>query len=259
MTPTSPAAAARHPRLLFLATLGVLVASSSGIFAQDLQAQDDANAEISGAFELKFGGYYPSNIDEGTEDQAFESFYGSDWIFASELEVDVYLWKGFGKLGLGGHIGYASRYGTVKLTDPDAAPDEFDSDDAGETRFRIIPLRASLLYRLDYAATKYNVPLVPVGRVGLDYYFWQFKNGENVSSAGGANASGGKAGWHASLALHFLLDVLEPSSAAYFDLNWGINNSYVFGEYMVTRIDGFGAEGLDLSDNMWMFGLAFEY
>ena len=42
-------------------------------------------------------------------------------------------------------------------------------------------------------------------------------------------------------------------------MSWGVNNSYFFAEYMITRIDGFGSPGFDLSDNMWMFGLAFEF
>ena len=217
---------------------------------------------IFGAFELKFGGYTPSELDGGVpQDASFDRFFGGESLFISELEIDVYLWQGIGKLGIGGHVGYGSRSGSRKPSQTLAPEqmDSFDSSALGDTRFRIIPLRASVVYRYDYSAIEHGVPLVPVVRAGLDYYLWRIDDGDDVASSGGVAAEGGKSGWHASLALHLLLDVIEPSSAAYFDLNWGINNSYLFAEYMITRIDGFGDQGFDLSDNFAMFGLAFEY
>ena len=53
--------------------------------------------------------------------------------------------------------------------------------------------------------------------------------------------------------------ICGPGALAYLDMSWGVNNSYFFAEYMITRIDGFGGDGLDLSDDQWMFGLAFEF
>lgn len=224
------------------------------------QAQDiDTQSDIKGSFEFKIGGFYPSAIDAETGGDgagAFESFYGADNLVYGEFVYERYLFQKFGKLGLGFHAGYTSKKGEVQAgsgtTTEDAVP--------GETTFRMIPLRGSLFYRYDYSAIHHRIPLAPIARVGVDYVLWRVLDSDGeVSEVNGESARGGKMGWHASLGLQFMLDYLDPGSAASFDLNWGINNSYLFAEYMITRIDDFGGSGFDLSDNLWMFGLAFEY
>ncbi|MBA2664864.1 MAG: hypothetical protein H0U74_21425 [Bradymonadaceae bacterium] len=218
-------------------------------------SQAFAQSDKHGVFEFRLGGYYPA-IDNEFGDGAgpFETFFGTSSLWMGELEVDFYLLQGFGTLGLGMHAGYASTTGSVRNRDAidEALPDT--------TTFRVIPLRASAVYRYDYSALNHGIPLVPVFKAGLDYYLWSIEGADGETAiSNGNNASGGRAGWHASLGLHFLLDVVDPSSAAAFDLNWGINHSYLFVEYMMTRIDGFGSTGFDLSDDQWMFGLAFEF
>lgn len=215
-----------------------------------------AQSPTYGVFELKAGGYFPS-IDSEFGDGAgpFESFFGSSNMLLGEVEVDFYLWQGIGTLGVGFHAGYGSRSGDLQARDG-----EVDGDVPGTTSFAVVPLRVSAVYRYDYSAHNHGIPLVPVFKIGLDYHLWRVRGADGeVPSVGGRQASGGKTGWHAAVALHLHLDIIDPSSAAAFDMNWGINNSYLFAEYVMTRVDGFGGTGLDLSDDHWMFGLAFEF
>jgi hypothetical protein len=215
-----------------------------------------ADTDISGMTEIKLGGYYPAIDEEFGGSGPFSDYFGEEWLWYAEMEWDAYLYQGIGKFGLAGHIGYSSVTGNVKQEEDAAGA----TANLGETSFRIIPLRASAVYRYDYSAINHGIPLVPVVKAGLDYYLWRVTDAAGeTANAGGASGTGGRAGWHAALALHVLLDVVDPGTAATFDLNWGVNNSYFFAEYMLTRIDGFGGEGLDLSDEMWMFGLAFEF
>lgn len=242
----------------------------TALCATPAAAQEQLESDVSGSFELKFGPYYPDNIDGGVTAQdgstgSFESFYGAGNLVYGELVIDRYFFEKFGKAGVGVHAGYTRRKGAVQSTMGDTDSSEMaegeESAIPGETKFRLVPLRASLFYKYDYSAQHHNIPLVPVVRAGLDYYLWRIidSNGDTSKLASGEEARGGKAGWHASFGLHLLLDYIDPASAASFDVIWGVNNSYLFAEYMITRIDGFGAGGFDLSDNVWMFGLAFEF
>ncbi len=208
-----------------------------------------------GVFEFKLGGYYPSIDDEFGGSGPFETFFGESQMLMGEFEVDFYLLEGIGTLGLGLHAGYSSKSASVRDRN------DMEAELPDSTVFRVIPLRASLVYRYDYSALHHGIPLVPVLKAGLDYHLWSIDgaDGETALAEDGKSASGARGGWHAAVGLHFLLDVIDRSSAAAFDLNWGINHSYLFVEYQMSKIDGFGSEGFDLSDNQWMFGLAFEY
>ncbi len=233
---------------------GLRKASVLGVLLTGLFFSGNASAEspISGSLELKLGGYYPAVDDEFGGTGPYAAAFGTDWRFYGEMEIGFFFWQGFGKLGSAYHLGYSSATGNALNPDGTASSDS--------TSFSVISNRASLLYRFDVLQESFNVPLVPVLKVGPDYVLWYSDGGDgSTSKVGDRSASGGKWGYHAALSLQFLLDVIDPSSAATFDMNWGVNNSYFFGEYMITQVDDFGGAGIDLSDNMWLFGLAFEY
>lgn len=260
----SPAVAPARVALFALTSLATFALAASTASAQNVSvSESNSDSPISGSFELKLGGYYPSRIDEDLaasgQEGAFEKFYGTSNLLYGELVVERYLFQRFGKLGVGGHIGLARRKGEVQVAD--GATDDEMNDVPGETNFRIIPLRASLFYKYDYSAIHHNIPLVPFVRAGLDYHLWRVADGdgETSTSSDESVSRGARSGWHASLGLQILLDFVDPATAASFDLNWGVNNSYLFGEYMISRVDSFGSTGLDLSDEQWLFGLAFEF
>ncbi|MEZ4461387.1 MAG: MXAN_2562 family outer membrane beta-barrel protein [bacterium] len=225
-----------------------VLASSTLLVATDAFA----DSPISGSMELKLGGYYPAIDDEFGGNGPYAAVFGTDWNMYGEFEIGFFFWQGFGKLGTTYHLGYSSATGSALAADGTKSSDE--------TTFTTIPNRASLVYRFDILQEKLHIPLVPVAKAGLDYVLWYSEGGNgDTSKVGNDSASGGKWGYHGALSLQFLLDVIDPSSAATFDMNWGVNNSYFFAEYMMTKIDDFGGTGLDLSDNMWLFGLAFEF
>ncbi len=223
-------------------------------------AMASAQSSLSGNAEFKLGGYIPNIDNEFAGGQGpYRDFFGDDWQLYAEMEWDIYILRRLipaGKLGIGLHLGYTSDTAPVRGGESAEGDDELP----GETSLTVIPLRVSLLYRFDYLAINHNIPFVPVFKGGLDYYLWSISDsGGDRASFGGDSGAGGRAGWHGAFSLQFLLDVIDPGSAAYMDMSWGVNNSYFFAEYMITRIDGFGSPGFDLSDNMWMFGLAFEF
>lgn len=230
----------------------VSLAGAAAVGTLLLASPASAESPVSGSLDLKMGAYYPAIDDEFGGDGPYAQAFGSESRFYTEFELGFYFWQGFGKLGTSYHLGFSSATGNAVTVD--------GSESADETSFSVIPNRLSLMYRFDVLKEEFNVPLALVGKAGLDYVLWYSEGGDGETSVvDGDSASGGKWGYHGAVSLQFLLDVVDPASAATFDMNWGINNSYLFAEYMMSNVDGFGAEGLDLSDNMWMFGLSLEF
>ena len=232
---------------LSMVVVGAVLLSASVASAQDQRSR--------GTMEVKIGPYLPMVDAEFDGNGPYREFFGDQAMLKSEFAVDYHLWQGFGKLSAGAHLGYGRVQGRLLLDDGDAL-------EGGErSTFRVIPVGGALIYRYDYSALNHGIPLVPVLKAGLDYYFWQVTTpaGETAVSGDGARAAGGRAGWHATAGLHLHLNFLDRRSAAAFRLNWGVRNSYLFGEYTWSRIEGFGTEGINLSADHWSVGLAFEF
>ena len=211
-------------------------------------------------WELRFGLYKP-NIDSefsGTTKPFQDIFGGSNHlIFQTELGYEVY--KGVGSLSIAPGFGYSSVSGKGLLLSGEKSNDT--------TKLNIFPLYLSLVYRFDWLAIKYNVPIVPVVKGGFDYFFWWITNGlGNVASYTDANghktkARGGTFGAHVSFGIDFLLDWLAPGMAQDFDSDVGVNNTYIFAEYTMYFVNNFGkGNSFNLSDNKSVFfGMAFEF
>ena len=212
-----------------------------------------------GNLELRFGPYYPEiDKEEGLQGSPFSDTFGDKGRLLFELEVGMHLYQDFGKLGVAATAGYSNFGGDAELGGP--APTEDGEQQVPRTNFNVVPFRGSVYYRFDYTWTEWRIPLVPVFKAGLDYYWWEAEDGNSdTASYQGEKGTGFRPGWHASASLHLLLNIIDQRSAASFDLNWGINRTYLFAEYLLTRVDGFGSPGLDLSDSQWMVGLSFEF
>ena len=228
--------------------LGCLLVATTGMVSE--AAADER--ERTALMEFKLGPVHPM-VDQEFDNGPYQSFFGGDSMLYGEFELDYHLWQGFGTLSLGLHGGYGRVSGVMR----DQEGQEVDTDD--RSALRNIPVKGSLVYRYDYSAHNHNIPLVPVGKAGLNYNFWRVTNARgNTMEVDDQRAVGGRAGWHATLGLHLHLDFIDPSSAAAFDMSWGIANSFLFAEYTWHRV-GFGTAGIDLSSNHWAAGLAFEF
>jgi MYXO-CTERM domain-containing protein len=245
----------RRSLLGALLVFGALVAASPGAFAQ---------SERYGIAEIRLGAYYPAvDEEEGLSGQPFHDIFGDGHRVLFGYEQGVHLFEGFGALGLSGSVGYTNFGGDVIVDESalDAAAAESAQSVSAQTEFMIIPLALSVYYRFDLLEKLWSIPLVPVVKGGVDYALWTIdaSNGETATFEG-EDGDGATAGWHVAGALHLWLDWIEPQSAAAFDRTWGINNTYLFAEFSHRRIDDFGsADSFNLSDDLWLFGLAFEY
>jgi hypothetical protein len=255
----------------------ILVFTTSALAASQVQAQsiyhdnsfiDEHASDVWNgtprefAIEARFGLYTPnvdSEISGSPKPNAF--IFGNEKRPMFQMEFDWEILQEFGTLAVAGAIGYykenASACKKIELAATGLCVRSGDN-----TSLRLIPLAALLVYRMDEAARQWKIPLVPYGKIGLNYTFWTVNDGNgNVPYyAGGGRGQGGTAGWQAAVGMSLLLDFLDPSAARGFDADSGVNHTYAFFE--LDHIDGSGLgrkNVLHVGDNTWFTGLMFEF
>ena len=208
----------------------------------------------SGAVEFRLGGYRPALDSEAAlgEAQPFTEIFGDSNLLLFEVEGQRFFYQGIGTAGLGLSVGYTEKYG--------AALTEAGTPSSERTGFHVLPLRLRGVYRFDYPAFYWGIPLVPYVKPGFVVApWWVTKGGEIEAPEGGGAGRGVKFGFELVGGVAFMLDVLEPRLARDFDSDLGVNHSYLFAEYTYAKVNNFGGQGFDLSDGYWMFGLALDY
>jgi hypothetical protein len=208
--------------------------------------------------EFKIGGYKPLIDREASlTGKPYEQTFGASSMILVEVEVDKLFYQGIGEAGVGLSIGYAEKYAsaTVAQQDPNAPPQPANES----TSLKVLPLHLLLVYKMDYAALHYNVPLTPYVKAALVYIPWWSSKAGELTYVDGNRAAGGKWGYGFTAGLALLLDFFEPRLARDFDSDLGVNHTYLFGEYVYENVNNFGKRGLDLSSRRWMFGLALEF
>lgn len=211
------------------------------------------------AFEFKLGPHRPLIYRELAGDPYAQTFGNADMLIG-EIELDYQFWRPFGSLAAGFAIAYAEKFGPAI----DAATGQPASESSG---LRIVPMKALLVYRFDWLAQKYSVPLVPYVKGGLVVEPWWVVKGGKIEEADGRRAEGVKFGAAATVGLALQIDFLDPRLARDFDTSAGVNHTYIFAEYAITEVNNFGTRrnaagqitGLDLSSRNALFGLSFEF
>jgi hypothetical protein len=219
--------------------------------------RDDYETPRHFAVELKAGPYLPDvDSEPGLSGTPYRDTFGDGSLvftgFTFEWEALV---TDFLSLGVGGGAGFFQAYAKANFENCTV-----DCQSSEYTVLNVIPLEAEAVLRIDALPQLTGVPLTPFGRVGVDRWMWWILNGNGTAKVEGQKGAGWTWGWHAGVGLALLLDFFEPSSAAKLDQDSGINNSYLFAELVLARIDGFGGTGsLVLSDTTWDAGLALEF
>lgn len=239
------------------------------------------------AIELKFGPYTPGIDGAPGVGSPYKNLFGfrtnkdgtkslktpRDQLL-SEIEFDFQFLKKVGTLGVGINVGYFRNSAkgfqytdTTGMTSCDPTSLAGCTQAGDRTALNVLPVAALLVYRFDYLAKRWRVPLVPYAKLGLGYAFWWVEGGggaRDIAKAveGGKtyNGYGGTFGWTARPGLAFLLDVIEPGTARTMDIETGINHAYVFAEMNYMDYSGFGAKNkMRLTDLTYSVGLAFEF
>jgi hypothetical protein len=252
---------------LALALAGTLLAPASARAQQVITGPGDAGPDPHRfrspqrfAFELKFGPYKP-NVDaefegSGRTPTPYESFFGPSRHLMSRIEFEWQFFRKLGSLGVSGGVGFFQVTGSALDGMGTGQP-------TGDTsRFRIIPFSLSGVYRFDYFLETRDFPLVPYGKLGLDYAYWSITdgNGEIAHDGTGAEGQGGTMGWHGTVGAALVLDWFDPDAARSFDADMGVNHTAIAFEYTHADISGLGAANrLHVGDTTWTLGLLLEF
>jgi hypothetical protein len=214
------------------------------------------------AFELKFGPYRPDIDSEfakaggATPPTPYKDYFGDGRHLLTQIEFDWQVFHRFGSLALGFGIGYFQLTGAAPLGDGTGRI-------SGDTStLKIIPMSVSAVYRFDYLLERYEIPLVPYGKLGLDYDYWQNTDGNNeiATDGRGGTGRGGTTGWHATAGAALVLDFFDPDAARDFDSDLGVNHTALTFEFSHADISGLGQPNrLHLGDTTWALGLLLEF
>jgi hypothetical protein len=204
------------------------------------------------AFEVRFGPYHPNVDNEFNGPTPFGDTFGDGnrYLFGFELDWQALRIPGLGTFGPGFGLGY------TKFTADALLADGSGNRSAQSTTFTLLPLYAVGVLRVDVLAREAHVPLVPYAKAGFGNAFWWAGGPDGVDRAGGTVGRGLSYGPQFALGGMFLLDILDPGAAQDMDNATGVNNSYFFVEWYMSRL-GLGNQ-MRVGTNTWMLGLAFE-
>jgi len=212
-----------------------------------------AESEHNSAVSIHFGFFQPDIDNEsGLNTSPYKDIFGKKghrfgFDYSLEILSDEYL----GTFSLLGGVEYFSVSGFGKYRDN---PNEKSED---KTVLTLLPVNTALVYNLDQFQYLFDFPFVFYAELGVEYSFWWITDGvgDTVEFDEG-KSYGGKKGWYYSLGIKFLLDFFDSDSALNLDNQYGINSSYIFAEYMSSKVDDFGKEGFRLGGNYWRFGIS---
>jgi hypothetical protein len=215
------------------------------------------------ALELRFGLYTP-NVDSefgSSGQQPNALIFGNTRRPMWQVEFDWQILQKLGTLALGASVGYWKENGQACLASDLQATGQC-TQTGDSTSLRLIPFALLLVYRMDEAATRWGIPLVPYAKLGLNYTIWTVNDGDgNVPEyPRGGRGQGGTAGWQAAVGLSLQLDFIDPAAAHEFDADAGVNHTYAFFE--LDHINGSGlyrSDVLRVGDSTWFAGLMFEF
>jgi hypothetical protein len=204
------------------------------------------------AVEIRFGRYIPG-ADEGLEGTPYRDVFGKGNRYFGGLELD---WQALriphvGTFGPGAGIGYTKASAKALLEDGTAS--------AQTTSLEILPMYVVGVLRADALARETPIPLVPYAKLGLGYALWRSSDAGEASRVDGVVGRSHSFGYQFALGGMLLLDWFDRQDARTADSNIGLNHSYVFVEWYVSKLDGFGGKQLQVGTNTWMAGLAFEF
>jgi MYXO-CTERM domain-containing protein len=223
-----------------------------------LPGRSEAASPQTSSLDLRVGSYTPQ-IDREFANTNGATPYGkvvSDGAYEVGFTIDWRIWHKFGEFAMGVGAARWTKDGHGLTLAGDTTSDT--------TTLSIVPISVDAVYRFDVLAERYDFPLVPYARAGIVYALWWMENGVgNISRTTIAGkteeAQGGTGGFQGAIGMRLLLDVFEPQAARSFDIEMGVNHSYLFAEYRKLVLTDFGnPKSIDLSDGIFAFGLAFD-
>lgn len=206
-----------------------------GIASTSAAAQEDDAAPSSErphwSIEVKGGLFYPDEDD-------WEEFYGNDRTGYVGGAVAYKLLRQL-ELGLEGGYAWDSGEGFLPL----------NNTKGGDVDIKLFPLNVFVLGRFVF---KEDQLLVPYAGGGWTRMFYK----QDIE--GQDDVDGHEDGWHLRGGLQLLLNGLQPGYARRADRQFGLNNTYLFLEYMKLKVED-GTTNADLGGDVFTLGVLLEF
>ncbi|MBT8495921.1 MAG: hypothetical protein KJO07_22950 [Deltaproteobacteria bacterium] len=209
---------------------------------------------------IKLGPYTPSIDDEFSGEGPFERTFGSKDGLMTQVDVEWFFAYPAGQLGLALSLGFHSKSGGAFTRDEDGELQRIE--DGENTSFRLYPTTLSAVYRLTLLDDQLGIPVVPYGRLGLAYYYWQITRpgGDLAETDSGGKGRGGSLGWQGSIGVAVRAERIDEAAAASLRNEFGVDHAGFYAELNLAEVDGFGSGSkLSVGDFTWFAGVNFEF
>jgi hypothetical protein len=210
--------------------------------------------------ELRFGPYAPEVDSEFSGKTPHKDFFGNDRRLMTQIELDYQLFQDFGSAAVGVSVGYFRENG-LAFVEP-AAGGMATERSGDKSRLSLYPIALLAVYRADQLWRVMGIPVVPYGKLGLNYTIWSVYDGnDRVAEAQPAGRGrGATRGWQAAAGASLVMNFIDPGSARELDAETGINSTHLFFEVARFAVSGLGQDNrLRVGDTTWLMGLGFEF
>lgn len=202
--------------------------------------------------DVRTGPYQPGiDSEPGLSGSPYKDMFGNKHPLLTRVECGVDVFGSFGRLGLGVAAAYWGVNGKGRY------PNDGDKVAEDAVSLTLWPVSPVLNYRFDLFWQRWNVPLIPYAKVGYGLAHWSSRVSGKVPEVGGNKAQGFAHGFEWAAGLQVALNFLDPSTAAAFDQQVGVNLSAIYVEVLGNHWKG--AHGLELGGTSWGAGLHFGF
>jgi len=214
---------------------------------------------------IKLGPYTPQiDAQSTTRNSAgqgpYQAMFGGSTLMPM-VDIDRFLWSGFGQLGVGVSLGYMGKSANAFVIPSDPSDPNRPRSPGDTTAFRMIPLQVTAIYRLSVFDDNYGIPIVPYVRGGLGYYVWWSTIDGHLSTDSMVSGSsiGASAGLIGTFGISIRAERIDAAAARSMHES-GISHAGFYAEVSAGWVDGFGrATKLDVGDTTWFAGAELEF
>ncbi len=208
------------------------------------------------ALEFRFGPYWPQvDSQPGLSGTPYHDVYGggADFYFGAEFDWQALRIPHFGTIGPALAAGYTKSSAKAQLSSGGGASQE-------DTNLEIFPFYGVAVLRVDVFEHDYGVPLVPYVKGGVGLALWNTSTDTGISHYQGVRGEGLTPGLQLAVGMALSLNWLDPRAALRLDTSVGINYTNLFGEWMLSNLDGFGSSSdMRVGTSTFVGGLSFDF
>ncbi|MFT3693143.1 MAG: MXAN_2562 family outer membrane beta-barrel protein [Kofleriaceae bacterium] len=193
----------------------------------------------------------------------YEAMFGSKSAIMPTIDLQRFLWTGFGQLGVGLSVSYMGKTAHAYTNGSDPNSPSRPRSDGDETSFRMVPIELTATYRASFIDDEFNIPVFPYIRGGFGYYVWWMTAPDGSFSRDPTDLSnkarGASAGLVGAVGIAIRAERIDADAARSMQES-GLEHAGFYGEVSTAWVDGFGSSSkLSVGDSTFSAGINFEF